>query len=418
MLKFISNFDGNKSHKNALIDLFADAIKLDWNIAFATQGGFDEITDELENFLDAGNSARIIIGLDYFHTDPEVLDCLFSLSQEYPDQLDFYISGPESERVFHPKTYVFYYEDEDGEKFAKILIGSANLTSGGLEGNIEFSAQFMLKLDEDGESPFIRNLERQIAAILESEEVAPASQELIEKYRIEHRYHKLHQALAKRKASESIEKNSTNFCEYYKVVLEDFKNRPNGEDFSSNVKGRLQNRKSALTVLNNMSSQQTWTYDDFLAQYRLLVSKPHYFHSGMINIQQGSVANDRQNFIDGLRALESQLNHRNAVSAKDAYNILHQFFAGRQNGVSGAGVNVMTEILHAYDNQSYAVMNKLSVDRLGFVLEVDYPESLPKNQVTGEMYEDFCRKSKQLCDCLGLKNFTEFDALMNFDYWK
>lgn len=425
MAQFISNIDDDKNHKKALIDLFSGAIRLDWHIAFATQGGFDEIKGELESFFDAGNSARIIIGLDYCHTDPKVLKSLLDISEAYPGQLEFYIGGPDRECVFHPKTYVFYYENKKNEKFARVLIGSANLTSGGLEENFEFSAQLKLSLDKDGEkSLFLENLEKQISYLLRSGEVVTANAELIENYRIEHLYYKLHQENARKKALQSIERNSTEpcgFCEYYKVILEDFNRQPAGEDFESIVKGRLEYREMALGVLKNMSSQQNWTEESFLEKYRLLVSDPHYFHSGMLQIHQNSVARDRENFINGLHALENKIRQLGSMSPAVAYNTLRNFFAKNKatgmGGVSGADVNVMTEILHAYDNQSYAVMNKLSVDRLSVVSQVCYPASPSTNSVNGELYEEFCNEAKKLCDCLGLNNFTEFDALMNYDYF-
>ena len=82
----------------------------------------------------------------------------------------------------------------------------------------------------------------------------------------------------------------------------------------------------------------------------------------------------------------------------------------------GAGVNVIAEILHAYDNSSYAVMNKLSVNQLCKVSGMTL-QALNKTAVTGNAYEAFCIEAKRVCKALGLKNFTQFDALMSYDYW-
>ena len=42
---------------------------------------------------------------------------------------------------------------------------------------------------------------------------------------------------------------------------------------------------------------------------------------------------------------------------------------------------------------------------------------LDKSKITGNMYQDFCDEAEKVCTALGLKNFTEFDALMNYNYW-
>lgn len=415
MAKFISN-NANNNHEDILLGMFSNAENIDWQIAFVSQSGIRAIDKKFKKFLKEGNSARVMIGLDYYHTDPAALDYFYDLSQKYHNRMKFFIGKPNRECVFHPKTYVFYYTNQDGEKYARVLIGSANLTSGGLGGNYEFSTRLRFNFDENGDSDFLSDLEAHVKDIIEAEEVVPATSELIEKYRIEHHFNKMYRKISERKTNNSIGRT---WNDYYALVLQEFKNEAAPDDFHSQIKNREVNRMDALNILKNISFVGTWSASDFLGEYSKLVSLPlHLFHSSMIGWGKKGVVGNRNNFVKGLRALENFLSS-GPVTAEDAYNaLLKHFNTGSvpSVGVHGAGVNAITEILHSYDPNRYAVMNTLSVEHLRKVSPISFP-SLNKKFITGQDYQDFCDEADKLCKTLGLKNFTEFDALMNYDHW-
>ena len=412
MAKFIANKDVNKTHEIVLNKMFSDAVQLDWQIAFASVNGVNAIHDNFLNFIKSNNShtARITIGLDYYHSEPDALDYFFDLSKKYPSQIEFYVSNPDRECIFHPKTYVFHYATDD-EKFARVLIGSANLTSGGLDGNYEFSAQILLKFDENGQNTFLSDFENHSQEVIDAEEIVLANEQILAKYREEYKYYHLYSALAKKKAKSAITRGDVNPYEYFRVILEEFKSEVE-YDFQSEVNHRDVCRQKALQVLNNFVAHGSWTDDEFLSQYRLLVSTPtYYWRSSMIGIQQQSVANTHVHFISGLSLLQNAL-ASGPLTPATAYEVLHAQFVN----VSGAGPNVISEILHSYDNTCFAVMNSRSVSELNKVSNVKFPPNLNKNTVTGMIYQQFCDEAKKVCNALGLNNFSEFDALMNYDY--
>lgn len=414
MAKFIANKDVNKTHEIVLNKMFSDAVQLDWQIAFASLNGVNAIHDNFLNFIKSNNShtARITIGLDYYHSEPDALDYFFDLSKKHPSQIEFYVSNPDRECIFHPKTYVFHYATDD-EKFARVLIGSANLTSGGLDGNYEFSAQILLKFDENGQNTFLSDFENHSQEIIDAEEVVLANEQILEKYREEHKYYHLYSALAKKKAKSAITRGDVDPYEYFRVILEEFKSEVE-YDFQSEVNNRDVYRQKALQVLNNFVAHGSWTDEEFLSQYRLLVSTPtYYWRSSMIGIQQQSVANTHVHFISGLSLLQNAL-ASGPLTPATAYDVLHAQFVN----VSGAGPNVISEILHSYDNTCFAVMNSRSVSELNKVSNVKFPPNLNKNTVTGMIYQQFCDEAKKVCNALGLNNFSEFDALMNYDYMR
>ncbi len=422
MAKFVANKDVNKTHEIVLNKMFSDAVQLDWQIAFASVNGVNAIHDNFLNFIKSNNShtARITIGLDYYHSEPDALDFFFNLSKKYPSQIEFYVSNPDGEYVFHPKAYVFHCTTDD-DKFARVLIGSANLTSGGLDGNYEFSAQILLKFDGNGENTFLSDFENHSQEIIDAEEVVLANKQILERYREEHKYYHLYSALAKKKVKSAITRGDIDPYEYFRVILEEFKSEVKC-NFDSQIQDRFNRRGNAIKILNGFVAKKGWNKVDFFEKYNLLVSNPFkYFSSGEIERQRSFVANDYVNFINGLDSLERQFSLVNKLSPSIAYDtLLKHFILNKKNkaiGVHGAGVNIMTEILHAYDNGKYAVMNSLSVQQLNLVSSKKFPIDLDKSKITGNMYQDFCDEAEKVCTALGLKNFTEFDALMNYNYW-
>lgn len=88
MALLIKNNDDNK-HEFYINRYFQDAVHFDLLSAFASVGGVRFIRKELIRFLkvNSRNTARVIIGLNYEHTDPEVLDFFYELSQTHGGQL-------------------------------------------------------------------------------------------------------------------------------------------------------------------------------------------------------------------------------------------------------------------------------------------------------------------------------------------
>lgn len=82
--------------------------------------------------------------------------------------------------------------------------------------------------------------------------------------------------------------------------------------------------------------------------------------------------------------------------------------------IDRAGINVLTEILHALDNKRYAVMNQNGVNGLLVTGYDQYPLRPLKTNVTPELYALFCRDAIDVQSQLGLENLSELDALFNY----
>jgi hypothetical protein len=111
-------------------------------VAFATADGLRAIVDDpdFRNFAERG-SVRITVGVDAI-TLPEALDVLAEAEVEFADFTAEVFDSP-TRRLFHPKLFRLTREDES----AVVILGSGNLTVGGLQGN--FEAFVVIELDPD-----------------------------------------------------------------------------------------------------------------------------------------------------------------------------------------------------------------------------------------------------------------------------
>ncbi len=104
-------------------------------VAFMKFSGIKKIENSLMQCLQKKSSVEIIVGLDFKTTDPKSMLYLIGLKKDYQN-LSFFCFGDRNKNktniVFHPKIYLF---SNNNEKTA--IIGSTNLTNGGLITNFE-----------------------------------------------------------------------------------------------------------------------------------------------------------------------------------------------------------------------------------------------------------------------------------------
>jgi len=104
-------------------------------VAFMKMTGLRVIEESLNNCLNKKGTIEIIAGLDFKTTDPQAIKFLIDLRKSFSN-LSFYCFGDKNENhtdiVFHPKIYLF-----NNNKECTSIIGSTNLTGGGLTSNFE-----------------------------------------------------------------------------------------------------------------------------------------------------------------------------------------------------------------------------------------------------------------------------------------
>jgi len=98
-------------------------------VAYVSWQGVGLIHEQLEAFYDRGNKVSMILGIGDNRSE---IDVLRYLKQRFPLASLSVFHSPDQNYTFHPKVYIFSNQSK-----SLILLGSNNLTSGGLFGNTE-----------------------------------------------------------------------------------------------------------------------------------------------------------------------------------------------------------------------------------------------------------------------------------------
>jgi len=111
----------------------------------AVASGYRVIEQALQNCLEENGDVEFLVGLDFHTTDALTLRSFASLSQTFSNFKFYCYSDPsDGTAVYHPKLYLF-----ETETALRSIVGSSNLTKGGLSENVEVNV--LLDLEPDGE---------------------------------------------------------------------------------------------------------------------------------------------------------------------------------------------------------------------------------------------------------------------------
>lgn len=121
-MKIISNQE-TENHFKIISDLLDRADEIIFCVAFLKTSGLNTIIEKLKS----KSKSKYFIGTDFYLTEPNALRRL------YNEGFEVYLTKKDKV-TFHPKIYYF----KTGQDI-NIIVGSTNITSGGLKSNIETS---------------------------------------------------------------------------------------------------------------------------------------------------------------------------------------------------------------------------------------------------------------------------------------
>ncbi len=417
-IQIITNMADGELHADKVNSFLENSIRFECYVAFANKKGLDLFWDQLIEELDNEElTCRFVVGFDFYHTDPDFLYAVQSLVNEYPDQVEFYVSGENSESTFHPKIYYFGYPD----KTYRIIAGSANLTQGGLSLNHEASLAYKsgAQVPSKHAGHLGDNLADLFKHLLKSGEIEVATPEAINEYARRHRFYALHRKVAENRALQACKEvrpdSGAPYLAELKAVLELMRANKQTEGFAVQANRRATAIITARYHLNTIAHDPTLTKTRFLKEYEGLVGSkgglPPAWHSGSLNRRRATVANSFTQVQAALLDLEAKLKPTTSPSA--AYSVLLDWL----DATSHVGPNVMSEILHTFDNKRFAILNRNSVSGMQMAGFTQFPERTSKMNVTAAMYEEFCEKAELVRSGLGLEDLSQLDAVFNYAYW-
>ena len=91
-IRLVSNSQESANHSTRLDKLLDGAKRFDCYVAFANWNGLGYLWDSMAAAVEAGTlSARFVLGLDFFHTEPDTLYYLQELAENNPQHVELYI---------------------------------------------------------------------------------------------------------------------------------------------------------------------------------------------------------------------------------------------------------------------------------------------------------------------------------------
>ncbi len=125
-------------YENELQDQYRKSLRgtaeFSLGMALITTSGLGKHADALIAILKRGGHGRILVGID-LPTDPDAIQTLCDWTEEFEGRLQLRVFQSTGNSIFHPKLSLF--KSAKGQWSA--IVGSANLTHGGLVENYEAS---------------------------------------------------------------------------------------------------------------------------------------------------------------------------------------------------------------------------------------------------------------------------------------
>lgn len=211
-------------------------------VAFVKRSGVKHLSDSMKIFSEK-RVVKLAIGVDLFGTSIEGVETLCSSITNG----EVWVYHNELTSTFHPKLYLFSNETQ-----ALVIVGSGNLTEGGLYTNEEVSVQILLDLSKSSDLTLYRDLMK----VFDSWSVdGGACSMLLNEDNIisliEHGY-LVPEKFVSDKARVSIAKNADK-------LTSDKKNLLFGKKTVSRPKGKLSNRGTRKTAVKGIIDRSSWT---------------------------------------------------------------------------------------------------------------------------------------------------------------
>ena len=391
--------NGDEDHGGRLIHYLERADEFICIVAFAKSSGWLRVRDILTKRAKRGLRAVFVVGLDFYQTEPSVLRGIRSLrgrASAAGGRIDLYVGREGTRHTLHPKVY--WTKAKDGQS---LIVGSANLTSGGLRGNHELSAFMSGSAARQG--TWLRDW---IDVRIADGDVVEATEPLIAAYEARREIYRTALKAAERRAAKVMASPPGQVLTLAQL-LDEMRSDEGPEGFRQAMRRRRRSLPAARARMAELAGPANLRRPAFLEAYERLIGN---WHSSGIARGKTTVARRSQRFQAALRDLAAEDSEDPAM----LFDLLRDHF----DSIPRAGTNVLTEVLHARDPARFPVMNRNSVKGIALAHVTGYPRAPSKGAVDGTMYARFTQDADAVRKRLHLRDFSELDALFNFAYWR
>lgn len=386
------------NHAERINELIKVSSKIVILTAFFKETGLAIIHETIKNAILDGKEVLIVCGINYYQTEPKAL---LKLNELIGDKTNAKIMIYAENKMFHPKVFFFETNTE-----SILIIGSANLTKGGLKDNVEISSETKINKDSE-EYNMMKNIFEEIE--INSNRV---NELFISNYEIKYNiYHKQLERINKEIDMEIFALPTLN-----KENVKILKNYLNEYIVDLKEKADYQKRKDnyikAKEILNILCNVPINNEKMFLDYYEKLVGKKkagRLFHSDGLFRGKNNVVKNYELMIELIKAINKNLD-------KDP-KTLFELGSSYIGNVEDAGLNVLTEIMNAFDPKKYSVLNRNPLSSLNHLGFKKFPIS-SKKSFTSSMYEAYNSIILDISNECDFNDLGKADHFLNYIYWK
>jgi HKD family nuclease len=382
----INDVIDNKNHLPLLKDLIKNSKEVFIAVAFLKQTGLSLLQDSLKQAVKSKNKIVIIVGRDFCISEPKALKKIFTLFKKTPDcELRL---AKLTEKNFHPKMYLFR-----NNNVCEVLVGSANMTWGGICDNWECSLHHTCKPNDDvwraSEQYFIKLLDNSIKASIEELD----------------RYQKKYDKKPRFDITNENNQQLSDFIDFRKLDTfvnlferSSFKSRKESYDIAKEKLKEIQRSTSTecLKILNILIHQNE-------GNPRLWGSNRLYRHKPDLSTSLSSPEIFRKFKSLITYILNSQ--HRTPQQVFKKGNKIIE-------GIPGLGVNFLTEIMITCDYDRFPILNGAVVNSLKDLLKDTNTTIKGADKFTDSDYVKLCNLINYIKNKYNFSNLLEVDSFI------
>jgi HKD family nuclease len=366
-------------------------------VAFLKRQGLARLSSGLQNMLKRGGKLTVVAGTDFWLTEPAALRSLFNLQRRY-EGCRLFVFDRAASSTFHPKYYRFR-----GKEVTRVMIGSANLTRGGMASNIEAS---MWRQEPPG-SDLDREAEEFERSLLGHRRCRAVTDSWLASYEVEHSVQEKERKRAEKAARREMRKITPLDSDELDRFLERYRaDKHQQEEFRQ----RRSNYRIADGILRQkLAGPRKLDQAGFKRHFERLVGTKgeKLWHSGSLY--------RKKNFLFprhvALQAVIREVVGNLQLSPAEMYRLGEAWM--RQ--VKYFGPNIFTEICNTLKPSRFAVLNDNPVTSLKHLSLAAFPA--PGN-FTAEDYQRFCDVLDDLRRRCGFADLGQTDHFLNYIYWK
>lgn len=373
-MQIITN-DKKTTHLTIVKRLVKNSDELIICVAFLKSSGLRKLAKWLPK------NSTFYIGTDFYITEPRALKRLIKSGHTV------YLTK-KAKSTFHPK---IYYSLKGNN--ISILTGSANITGGGLETNLEVSVLFQTQTN----SSIDKDFKKLINLYLTHSSKITGELQLSQYERKFETYRKKHKKADKEFKEETSKTHKLDLSKLNKYVKE-YLNTGGLERFSE----RVEYYKTAKGLLNSLTKKNITSAEDFLYYYDDIARS---FHSSGLLRGKTTFAKKHKAIIKIIKLIHNNKDKRPEFVFSKTLPIV--------KSIKRFGVNALTEIMNTYNPNKFSVANGRTLNSLTDLGFAKFPKA---NNFTIDIYEKYNDLITEIAIACNFKDLGQVDHFLSWYY--